>query len=251
MRNISYFFGLLVVCSTGLLAGCSSVYMPNVPNTPMFTQQGEISAGGHVTLKGNFSINGAYAVSDHFGVMMNASHLNNQRKKEDFRHSLFEVGGGYFTTFGASKNRILEAYAGVGRGSSDRTEKEINAESTVISNRVSGNFDKYFLQVNFTSKRKKDLRLFGSHFPLNYGTALRMSYVDMFRHVRNGEIQTTEDNIFLEPIFYTRLAISPAVQVQYTSGGNIGLKNRKALTAGYSVFSLGLVVNIGGRSLSR
>ncbi len=126
-----------------------------------------------------------------------------------------------------------------------------NCTAGLITNQVSGNFDKYFLQVNFTSKRKKDLRLFGSQFPLNYGTALRMSYVDMFRHVRDGEIQTTEDNIFLEPVFYTRLAISPAVQLQYTSGGNIGLKNRKALTAGYSVFSLGLVVNIGGRSLGR
>lgn len=250
MRHTYRFLGFLVSC-TCFLSGCSSVYMPNVPNTPMFTQKGEISAGGHVTLKGNFSVNGAYAVSDHFGVMMNASHLNNQRKKEDFRHSLFEVGGGYFTTFGTDKNRVLEAYAGIGRGSSDRTQKDITTETTSISNRVSGNFDKYFLQVNFTSKRKKDLRLFGSHFPLNYGTALRMSYVDMFRHVRNGEIATPEDNIFLEPVFYTRLAISPAVQVQYTSGGNIGLKNRKALTAGYSVFSLGLVVNIGGRNFNK
>ena len=82
MRNYACFFGFLAV-STWLLSGCSSVYMPNVPNTPIFTQQGEISAGGHVTLKGNFSVNGAYAVSDHFAVMMNASHLNNQRKKED------------------------------------------------------------------------------------------------------------------------------------------------------------------------
>lgn len=250
MKNTAHFFGFLIA-GVWLLSGCSSVYMPNVPNTPMFTQKGEISAGGHVTLKGNFSVNGAYAVSDHFGLMMNASHLNNQRKKEDFRHSLFEVGGGYFTTFGSGKNRILEAYAGIGRGSSDRTKKDISTETTVITDRLSGNFDKYFLQVNFTSKRKKDLRLFGSHFPLNYGTALRMSYVDMFRHVQNGKVESPEDNIFLEPIFYTRLAISPAVQLQYTSGGNIGLKNRKALTAGYSVFSLGLVINIGARHGAR
>ncbi|MDQ4139830.1 MAG: hypothetical protein M3142_04830 [Bacteroidota bacterium] len=250
MRNTCRFFGLLV-SYTWLLSGCSSVYMPNVPNTPMFTQKGEISAGGHATLKGNFSINGAYAVSDHFGVMMNGSRLNNHRKKEDFRHSLFEVGGGYFTSFGANKSRVLEAYAGIGRGSSDRTEKNTETEEVTTYNRISGNYDKYFLQVNFTSKRKKDLRLFGNSFPLNYGTALRMSYIDMYRHVRDGEIKPTEDNIFLEPIFYTRLAFSPAVQLQYTSGGNFGLKNRKALTAGYSVFSLGLVINIWGRNVSR
>lgn len=250
MRTVYRFIGF-VISGAWLLSGCSSVYMPNVPNTPMLTQKGEISAGGHATLKGNLSFNGAYAVSDHFGVMMNGSRLSNHRKKEDFRHSLFEVGGGYFTTFGKNKNRVLEAYAGVGRGSSDRTQKQSNTEEIVINNRVSGNFDKYFLQVNFSSKKKKDLRLLGSSFPLNYGTALRMSYIDMYRHVRNGEIKPTEDNIFLEPIFYTRMSLSPAVQLQYTSGGNIGLKNRKTLTAGYSVFSLGVVVNLGGRTFNK
>lgn len=246
MRSIRCLFSFLG--GACLLAGCTSVYMPNVPNTPMFTHKGEVSAGGHATLKGNFSFNSAYAISDKFAVMLNASKLSNQREKEDFRHGLVEVGGGYFTSFGANQNRVLEVYTGVGRGNSDRDQKQTNSEGVVTHNRVSGNFDKYFLQVNFSSKRKKDLRLLGHQFPLNYGTALRMSYVDMYRHVHNGEIKPTENNVFLEPIFYTRLTLSPVVQLQYTSGGNIGLKNRKALTAGYSVFSLGLVVNIGGRN---
>lgn len=246
MRTMYRFLGFLI-SGAWVLSGCSSVYMPNVPNTPMFTQKGEISAGGHITLKSNFSINTAYAVTDKFAVMANASKLSNHRKKEDFRHGLFEVGGGYFTSFGPNKNRVLEIYTGVGRGSSDRDQKQANAEGVITHNRRSANFDKYFLQVNFSSKRKKDLRLFGSSFPLNYGTALRMSYVDMYRNVQNGEIKPLENNIFLEPIFYTRMAVSPSVQLQYTSGGNFGLKNRKSLTAGYSVFSFGVVVNIGGR----
>lgn len=225
--------------------------MPNVPNTPMFTNKGELSAGGHATLKGNFSFNTAYAVSDKFAVMFNGSTLNNQRKKQDFRHSLVEVGGGYFTTFGRNENRILEIYTGIGRGSSDRTQKETSPEGIVTYDRLEANFDKYFLQVNFSSKKKEDLRLLGNRFPLNYGTALRMSYIDMYRHVWNGAIRPVENNIFVEPIFYTRLELSPVVQLQYTSGGNIGLKNGKALTAAYSVFSLGVVINVGGRNLNK
>lgn len=242
--------GCLLV-SAWLVAGCASVYMPNVPNTPMFTRQGELSAGGHVSLKTNFSINSAYAVTDKFAVMLNGSSLHNERKKQDLRHKLVEVGGGYFTTFGPQQNRVLEVYTGIGRGSSVRTDHATNAEGAGKIDRLESNFDKYFLQVNFTSKRKKDWRVLGHRFPLNYGTALRMSYVDMYRHVRNGEINPLEDNIFLEPIFYTRVAVSPVVQLQYTSGGNFGLKNRKVLTAGSSVFSLGLVINLGGRSYDK
>jgi hypothetical protein len=238
---------LIVLLST---SGCVSTYMPNVPNVPMFTEKGELSAAGHITPKGNITFNTAYAVTDKFGVMVNGSMLNQERKKRDFRHNLIEAGGGYFTTFGPNQQRVLEVYAGIGGGSSDRTEKE-EREGVMTYTRREAGFSKYFTQVNFSSKKKRSLRLLGNEFPLNYGTALRMSYVNMSKHLLNSVEQEKEDNIFLEPIFFTRMALSPTVQLQYTSGTNFGLRNRKALTAGYSVFSLGFVINVGGRSLDR
>lgn len=234
-----------------LMSGCVSTYMPNVPNTPMFTQKGELSAGGHVTPKGNISFNTAYAVSDHFGVMLNGSVLNNERRKRDLKHNLLEVAGGYFTTFGNQENRILEVYGGLGRGSSDRTKKHEDKDGLLTYDRYEASFSKYFVQVNFSSKRKKSLQLFNREFPMNYGTALRASYLNMNTYRVNGTPTTEEDNIFLEPVFYTRLALSDAVQLQYTSGANFGLKNRKSLTAGYAVFSLGLVVNVRGLTGNR
>lgn len=238
---------LLVACFPLLLAGCgTSTYMPNVPNVPMFTKKGELSAGGHVTLKGNITFNTAYAVSDHFAVLLNGSMLSTERSKRDMRHNLLEAGGGYFTTFGPNQNRILEIYGGVGGGSSDRTEKDEDEETGEMTyERHEANFSKYFVQVNFSSKRKKSLHLLGKDFPLNYGTALRASYVNMHDYTLNNVPGKEEDNIFLEPIFYTRLTLNPAVQLQYTSGTNIGLKNRDELTAAYSVFSLGFVINVG------
>ena len=235
-----------------LLSGCVSTYMPNVPNVPMFTEKGELSAGGHITPKGNITFNTAYAVSDHFAVVLNGSMMNSERRKRDFRHNLLEAGGGYFTTFGPEGRRIFEVYGGIGTGSSDRTEKDEDDETgEMIYTRQEANFSKYFVQVNFTSKKKKSLRLLKREFPLNYGTALRASYVNMHNYKLNGVAGKEEDNIFLEPIFYTRLTLNPSVQLQYTSGSNFGLKNRKTLTAGYSVFSLGFVINVGGRNLGR
>lgn len=207
-----------------------------------------MSAGGHVTPKGNITFNTAYAVSDHFGVLLNGSMLSSERRKRDLRHNLLEAAGGYFTTFGPEDNRILEIYAGFGGGSSERTEKEENKETGVMTyERYDANFSKYFLQVNFTSKRKKSLRLLNREFPLNYGTALRASYLNMHDYAVNNVPGELEDNIFLEPIFYTRLTLNPSVQLQYTSGTTIGLKNRDTLTAAYSVFAVGFVINVGGR----
>jgi hypothetical protein len=239
---------LVMVMALGLAAGsCSSVYMPNVPNTPMLSAKGELSAGGHITLKGNASFNTAYAVGEHVGVMLNGSLMNSERTKKDFSHKLLEAGGGYFTSFGPGQNRILEVYTGLGRGNSERIFKNKDAEGFQVLDRQEVSFNKYFLQVNYSSKRKKDLRLLGHSFGLNYGTALRASYVNMDEFFRNDLSQPTEDNIFLEPIFFTRMVLSPAVQLQYTTGSNFGLKNRKFLTAGSSVFSIGLVVKVGGR----
>lgn len=177
--------------------------------------------------------------------------MNSNREKKDFRHNLLEAGGGYFTTFGQNNKRILEIYGGLGRGSSDRTFKEKTSEGPVTYDRQEVTFNKVFVQVNFSKKKEEMFRLFGRSFPMNYGTALRASYINMDEFIRNDLKQPTEDNIFLEPIFFTRISLTPAVQFQYTSGFNVGLKNREFLTAGNSVSSIGFVVNVGGRNTKR
>ena len=243
-KNLSYIFFFLffmIFCSS-----CSSLYMPNVPNTPMLSAPGELHASGHISLKGNASLNTAYAVAENVGVIFSGSFINRDRNKKDFRQNMVEIGAGYFTTFGVKDDQILEVYAGVGRGSTDRTFKDRQSDGTTLYDRQEIKFNKSFLQVNYSSKKERSLRLFGSRFPLNYGTALRASYVNMNTFFRNDVNQPKEDNIFLEPIFFTRMRISDVFQLQYTTGSNFGLKNRKFLAAGNSVFSLGFVLNVGG-----
>ena len=110
--------------------------------------------------------------------------MNQNKDKKDFRHNLLEAGGGYFTTFSRG-TRILEVYGGLGRGSSDITFKEELDGNWTTYDRQEVTFNKYFVQVNYSSKDKKKLRLFGNKYPLNYGTALRASYINMDEFYRN------------------------------------------------------------------
>jgi hypothetical protein len=238
-------FKVLLITSI-FFTSCSSVYIPNVPTSSMLSAKGELYSSAHISLKGNININGAYAISDHVGVLLNGSFINQDQRKKDFRQNLFETGAGYFTTFGDDGKRILEIYGGLGTGSTDRAFRTFENDGTIITDNQNVRFNKLFLQVNYSTKEKKSLKLFGKDYPLNYGTVIRLSRVNMNNFSRNNISQPLEDNIFIEPVFFTRLKINQAVQIQYTSGSNFGLKNRDFMTAGNSVFTIGLVVNVGG-----
>jgi hypothetical protein len=232
--------GLLI-----FLSSCSSLYIPNVPNTPLFTQKNELYANANISLKGNVSLNTAYALGNNFALMANASFIHQDKEKKDFKQEMYEGGLGYFTTFGPSHNRIFEVYTGYGKGSSYKVLSDLTYDGPIPRETYDITFDKYFVQVDYSSKRKRGLKILKGKFQLNYGTALRMSYVAMNDYEMTGVTPIKEDNIFIEPIFFTRLRLNDQLQMQYSSGSNFGLKNRKYLTAGNSVFTLGLVYNWG------
>ncbi|MES2418898.1 MAG: hypothetical protein V4541_11970 [Bacteroidota bacterium] len=236
----------IFLCLFVVLSGCSSIYIPSVPNTPMLTTEGEIAAGAHISLKGNVNFNSAYALSNHFAVLANGAYQKNKTEKKEVKHKMIELGGGYFKTFGPDKNRILEIYAGIGKGKSDKLFHQFDNNDVLTSTDFDqAKYDKKFIQVNYSSKKKDNVRLFGVNFGLNFGTALRMSFVKTSDFYRNDVLQANEDNIFIEPVFFTRMILSEQVQLQYTSGSNFGLKSRKFLNAGNSIFSIGAVVNLG------
>lgn len=247
MYTIRYISSIALIL---VLNSCASLYMPNVPNTPMLSAKDEIHASGHLTLKGNFSFNSAYAFSDHWGVLLNASVTNQERARKEFRQNLLESGLGYFTKFGPEQNRILEIYAGLAMGNSDRSYFTNSSRGPIADEIQEINFGKKFLQVNYSTKKKKTLNVLGARFPLNYGTALRISHVRSNKFLINGLEHLPEDNIFFEPVFFTRMAVSKNLQIQYSSGSNFGLKNKKYLQAGNGVLSIGLVWNMGGNHVA-
>ena len=230
-----------------LLSSCSSIYMPGVPNTPMLTTKGEFAAGAHVSLKGNLNVNSAYAFSDKLAAVVNFGSLNNEGRKKDVKHNYFEFGGGYFKTFGPDDNRILEFYAGMGTAHSLRTHRNFEDGVLVSTDVYDSDYTKMFVQANYSSKKTSKVNILGVNFGLNYGTAWRLSFVSTKNFKLNNVPQLNEDNIFIEPVFFTRMVLSEYFQLQYTSGSNIGLRSRKFLNAGHSVFTVGAVLNIGGK----
>ncbi|SES89373.1 hypothetical protein SAMN04487998_0597 [Hymenobacter actinosclerus] len=226
-----------------LLPGCASLYFPPPPQVPLLTQKGEWSAGVHTNASQNTAVQGAYAISDHLGVMGSASFLHTNKKKEAVDHDFAELGLGYFTRL--PDKRVLEIYGGYGGGRTKRVERN---PTEGITRTLEAGLNKYFVQVNYTSKEKKSYYLLGRDWPLTYGTAMRASYVTLTDFRLNGQPAFNEDNILFEPITYARVKLIGPLDGQFISGYNFGLKHRKFLKAANSVFQIGIVVNLGGQS---
>ncbi len=246
-------FRAFLLLSLPLLASCSSLYFPPPPQVPLLTQKGEWSAGIHSNFSQNTAVQGAYAVGDHIGVIGSASFLHSNKKQDFFGsktkresvdHDFVEGGIGYLTRL-RKDHRVLEVYGGLGVGNTKRTR--FSDETNLTSQKAEGKLTKYFVQVNYTSKKKKSFRALGRDWPFNYGSALRASYMQLNDFRLDGVAQAPEDNVFLEPITYTRIQVLGPLQFQLISGSNFGLRTRKFLKASNSVFQLGIVVNVGGQ----
>lgn len=224
------------------LSSCSSVYLPSVPNTPLLSEQGELSMAVHGSLNKNININAAYALGTHFAFISNYNSMHMDRERKDINHKAVELGAGYYGKLGEAKDQIIEIYGGFGRARNDRSFFERGQTNEIINTSTEkAKYDKKFIQVNYSSMKTDNLRLFGKPFDLNFGTAFRVNFVKTDELFIDGIKQTNEDNVFLEPIFFTTLALSDNFKIQYSNGSNFGLKSRDFLNANNSIFSLGLV----------
>jgi len=127
MKNLPFnkrFQKFFLLLPLGFLFSCSPEYIPNMANTPMFSNQGELQAT-IATGTSNFDAQAAYAVSDHIGVMVNGSYGNETSDTTDefHKHSFIEGGVGYYDKLG--KNFRYEIYGGYGFG---KTEGEFDTE---------------------------------------------------------------------------------------------------------------------------
>lgn len=59
--HLKYFYPLACLAVLACFSSCSSIYMPNVPATPMFKERGEVYVAAHSNIKGNISGNAGVA----------------------------------------------------------------------------------------------------------------------------------------------------------------------------------------------
>jgi len=225
---------------------CSSIYMPNVPATPMFKNKGEGYIAANVNTKGNISASAGVAVTKNLSIIANGSTINKgETSTNHYNQKLVEGALGYYTKIGKNKLQVFEVFGGYGIGKVRDVDQRASVygyeevESNVMD------FDKIFLQVNYSSTKKNKINLFGEKRELNYGTAIRVSRLKMREFLINDVAAQKEENLFIEPIFFTRLQLVDGLQLQYTTGFNIGMINNDYLKAGNSLFSLGITYTFG------
>jgi hypothetical protein len=98
-----------------IFVSCAPAYVPNVINSPMFSNKGEIQASGHGGIAG-FDPQVSYAITDHLGVMVNGSFADRTSDSTDNynKHRFIEAGAGYYQKIGSIGR--FEAYGGGGFG---------------------------------------------------------------------------------------------------------------------------------------
>ncbi len=228
------------------LSSCTSLYFPPPPHVPLLTEKGEIYGSLSTNLQGNTALQGAYGLTNHLGAAATFSSMHRKKSRKTENIDFGEASVGYFTKI--SDNRVLEVYVGGGGGRTERIERN---NEQVVTDRFNGSLSKVFAQVNYARKKKDNIRLFNHDFPLTYGAALRMSYVQLNDFRINGQVAPGENNLFFEPITFTRTKIAGPVQLQFLSGQMFGFRNNKYLKAANSVFQVGIIVNIGDGFLSQ
>jgi len=213
-----------------LLFSCSPEYIPNMVNTPLFEQQGDLqgnlSEGGSGT-----NIQLAYAVTDHFAVMANGSFENETSDTtEDFhKHTLYEIGGGYYDHIGGHGR--YEFFGGIGTGRIKGYRENSRFDNPVSDAR----FFKLFVQpsVGLTS---------------DYADGSIGSRLVMVRTDYNEEEPEAEPGFhpFFEPFLTARLGFK---YVKVVSQLGFSMPIREDVPFDYQpiIFNVGLHFNISTR----
>jgi len=235
LPRLALFFAL------GSLTGCASLYFPPPPHAPLLTHQGEFYGALSTNQHNNYALQGAYALTNHLGAAGTFSSLHTKNGSGTQNTDFGEASLGYFTRL--SDKRVLEVYVGGGGGHTDRTERN---DEQLTTKKLNGSLSKVFGQVNYARKKRDNIHLFNRDFPLTYGAALRLSYMQLNNFHIDGLAAPGENNVFFEPITFTRTQIAGPVQLQLISGQIFGFRSNKYLKAANSVFQVGIVINLGG-----
>ncbi len=111
-KKILILFAMSVVL---IINGCAPAYVPNVINTPLLSNKGEVQAAIHAGISGA-DPQFAYAITNNIGIILNGSFANRASDTTDnfHEHQFVELGTGYYTKIGESGR--FETFGGLGFG---------------------------------------------------------------------------------------------------------------------------------------
>lgn len=109
---------LLTALATLILSSCTHYYyVPSTKNVPLLKKKGDLNFTGvasSASYSNAYELQGAYAVTDNFGIMGTYMLAEGGMKEEHNwgKGNYMDFGVGYFKPFG--KYRVVEIYSGVG-----------------------------------------------------------------------------------------------------------------------------------------
>jgi len=219
----------LIIAEIAGLSGCSTIlYVPNSENVPLFTAKHQVKAEVNIcTETDGFSsiimganLQGAYAVTNHLGLMSNLFVAGGEDPftLEGGSGGLFEAGAGYFLNL--SPHLVFEAYGGAGIG---WVKHNSSFNSITTQEKVKGH--RLFAQpsIGFTSKyfdAAFSLRSCAVFYNNSPSFAANDSSYSLYLLTANNR-----SAFMMEPAITLRAGF-PAVKFQAQFGRSYNLNNR-------------------------
>lgn len=232
---------LIVLAIALVLPGCKIMYVPNMQNVPLMREKGEIRA-----TVGPSNVQGAYAVTENLGTMVNAQFRSTKftvasgsyETKYETKRWLAEAGGGYFMPLG--EKGVFEVYGGGGYGgvTFNRMPQDSSGQYTV-SDKYNANMIKTFIQpaIGLTAENVD------FSFSLRY-TGIKFNSIDTIGYTQfdlvDEEIAGIEKPFysFVEPAVTVRIGFEYVkfhTQLIYSHKVNVEQLNRSPLSLNFGV----------------
>jgi len=234
MRNLAKrkkevsFYIIMLFSLLGFLSSCSPEYIPNMVNTPVFSNKGEFQATV-ATGTSNFDAHLGYAITDNIAVIASGSYADqtNDTTDEFHKHLILEGGLGYYKNL--SDAGRIEVFGGYGIGQIQTLEDfgSLGFESVDV------NYNKIFLQPGVGAVTD----FFDGSF------ATRLSIIQMLPS-ENSTI-TESWHMFIEPVVTAKIGyryVKAVIQIGYSfpvNADNIDYEHQNL------ILNFGLNINIG------
>jgi hypothetical protein len=203
-----------------VITSCSTVYMPNTRNAPLFREQGEAQISGYVC-SGGLEGQLGYSLTDHFaligsyayGTQKNSYTSSGTTTDYDWKNSNGQIGLGYFDR-GRSVRYEVFIGMGFGQGTSLDQYSFFGLNNNVVA---TGKKTNYFLQPSIGTNNQN----------------FNIIFTPRFTYQTFSEFSTAVASI--QPNDKGQIFIEPALTAKFRLAGNL-----------HGIFQLGLTVPVPG-----
>lgn len=204
-----------------LMSACSSIYIPNTRNVPLFRGAGEAQASVYLT--NGVDVQGAFSFTDNLAAMGSYSFLKQNETDYTRKNSYGELGLGYFKNDRSYRFELFVGY-GMGKGTSLANYYFYAADFGISNIVATGTFSRIFIQPTIASNKRN----------FNVAFTPRISLVDFNEFTSTGPPPPATQRptpVTKKPDEKAYLFVEPALTGKFPLVGNLN-----------GVFQLGLAV---------